>query len=81
MKKIEKVNRYNIYNEENRYEGNVAVQYTALAHSEDRVREMAVEQDIDLTGYTIELEKTDVKNQLGKPYQENFERGGFLPLR
>lgn len=68
-----KTNHYNIYREENRANGNVAVQYTAIAESEEQVLELAEEAGIDLTGFTIELERSDIKDELGRSYKPNFK--------
>lgn len=67
------VNHYDIYNEEERYNGCVTVMYTALASSEEEVRELAEEQGVDLDGLTIELTRRNVRDQLGRPYKPVFE--------
>ena len=58
------MNAYNIYNEENYSE----VLYHAVAENEEQVRQLAEQNGIDLTGLTIELERSNVKDQLGRPY-------------
>lgn len=59
------MNTYNIFNENEPS----TVLYHAIARNEDEVRVLANEKSIDLTGLTIELERTSVKNQLGHDYK------------
>lgn len=64
------MNAYNIF-DENHYE---TILYHAVAKDEDQVKELAKEKGIDLEGLEIELERTNVKDQLGRdfnPYIEN----------
>ena len=72
-KSVKKVNSYNVYNENDRRNGVVPVMYYAIADSEDRVRELAVESGIALDGLTIELERENVRTELGRPYSERIE--------
>lgn len=71
---MKKVNHYNIYDENDRYHGSVAVLYTAIASSEEEVRELAEEKGIDLTGLTIDLERCNVKDELGRPYSPGIKK-------
>lgn len=59
------MNAYNIY-DENHYE---TILYHAIARDEEQVRELAEEAGIDIEGLTIDLERTNVKDQLGRQYQ------------
>ena len=61
-------NSYVIYDEKNSYNGQSYIEYMAFAHTEDQVRDMAEEQGIDLTGYTIEIDKTNIHDEMGRQY-------------
>lgn len=67
------VNSYILYKEENRYNGCVCVEYTAIAYDEENVREMAEKKGVDLRGYTIECIRHDSRNELHKPYEPEFK--------
>lgn len=69
---MKKINRYLVYNEENRINGNIAAEFVSLAYNETHVREMAEEQGIDLDGYTIECTNSDVRDELHRPYAPYF---------
>lgn len=58
------MNAYNIF-DENHYE---TILYHAVAKDEDQVKELAKEKGIDLEGLEIELERTNVKDQLGRDF-------------
>lgn len=47
--------------------------YHAIANSEERVRELAKENNFNIEGMEIELERENVKNQLGRDYSERIE--------
>ena len=64
------MNAYNIFYE-NHYD---TILYHAVAKDEDQVKELANEKGIDLEGLEIELERKNVKDQLGRdinPYIED----------
>ena len=62
------MNTYNVLN------GNEStILYHSIAEDEQQVRELAEEKGIDLHNMTIELERTDVRNQLGKSYAAVIE--------
>ena len=61
-------NSYVIYDEKNNYNGQSYIEYMAFAYSENQVREMAEEQGIDLTGYTIEIDKINIHDEMGRQY-------------
>lgn len=63
------MNAYNIYDKDN-YE---TILYHSVARDEDHVRELAEDANINLDGLTIELERTNVKDQLGRPYKAYIE--------
>lgn len=67
------MNKYIIYSENAISQSGVSAEYQSIARNEEHVRELALQQGIDLQGYTIELIKEDVKNELGKPYSPYFE--------
>lgn len=58
------MNAYNIF-DENHYD---TILYHAVAKDEDQVKELAKEKGIDLEGLEIELERTNVKDQLGRDF-------------
>lgn len=66
---MKKVNSYNIYDSER----SDTILYHAIAESEDRVRELAEENDISLEGLTIELSTENVRNEMGRPCSEQIE--------
>ena len=63
------MNSYNIY-EKNHYE---TVLYHAIARDEDHVRELTEEAGINLEGLTIDLERSNVKDQMGILYSAIIE--------
>lgn len=63
------MNSYNVFNENNYSE----VLFHAIAANEDQVIELAEEQGISLEGLTIELDRTNVKDQLGRPFSARIE--------
>lgn len=71
------MNKYIIYSEKSTVRNNGVVchsaEYTALANDEKEVRDMAESQGVDLTGYTIELERSNVKDALGRDYKPEFK--------
>ena len=58
------MNTYNIYNENE----SSTILFHAIAESKAKVVELANENSIDLTGLTIDLERINVKDQMGKAY-------------
>lgn len=63
------MNTYNIYDEKE-YS---TILYHSVAESEEQVRELADQAGYDLAGLTIELERANVKDQLGRPYNPIIE--------
>ena len=63
------MNSYNIYEEKN-YS---VILYHAIARDVEQVKELASEAGIELEGLTIELERENVKDQLGRPYSARIE--------
>lgn len=63
------MNSYNIFDEEHID----TILYHAIARDEDQVRELAEEASIDISGLTIDLERVNVKNELGRPYPARIE--------
>jgi hypothetical protein len=47
--------------------------YRALAVSEQQVKELADKAGIDLTGLTIELDRENVRDELGRSYEPRIE--------
>jgi hypothetical protein len=47
--------------------------YHAIARDEEEVRELASANEIDLTDMVIELERSNVKNELGRSYAAHIE--------
>lgn len=64
------VNSYNLV-DENYYD---TVCYHAIASNEEEVRELAEEAGFDIEGLTIQLERKNVKNELGRPYSPRIEK-------
>ena len=64
-----KTNSYNIYEEEH----SETILYHAVAHNEAEVRELAADKGFDIEGMTIELDKPDVRTQLGRPFEPYIE--------
>lgn len=63
------MNSYNIFDEEH----SDTILYHAIARDEDQVRELAEEASIDISGLTIDIERVNVKNELGRPYPARIE--------
>lgn len=63
------MNSYNIYEEEN-YS---TILYHAIARDEEQVRELAEEASINIEGLTIDLDRENVKDELGRPYSARIE--------
>lgn len=63
------MNSYNIF-EEDSYS---TIIYHAIAEDEQQVRQLAEDSGIDLEGMTIEMEKRNVKDELGRPYSPRIE--------
>lgn len=49
------------------------IQYRALATSEQHVRQLAHDSLIDIDGMVIELDRTDVRNEIGNPYSPSIK--------
>lgn len=64
-----KQNSYVVYDPKNDYQGTSFIEYVAYAYNESQVRLMAEEKGIDLTGYVIELLRTNVHDELGRPFK------------
>ena len=58
------MNTYNIYSEEEP----ICVLYHAVARDEEQVKELAKAEGINIEGLVIDLERTNVKNELGRDY-------------
>lgn len=63
------MNSYNIFNE-NEYS---IILYHAIARDEEQVRDLANEAGYNIEGLTIDLERTNVRDQLGHPYSPRIE--------
>ena len=63
------MNTYNISKNGNES----TILYHSIAEDEQQVRELAEEKGINLNNMTIELERMDVRNQLGKSYAAVIE--------
>jgi len=51
----------------------LCITYLAIAKDHAHVEQLAQEAGIDITGYSIELERVNVKNQLGKPFEPSIK--------
>jgi hypothetical protein len=47
--------------------------YHAIAMSEEHAIQLAQEKGFDIEGMEIELERMNVRDELGKPYEPNIE--------
>lgn len=63
------MNSYNIYEEKN-YS---TILYHAIARDVEQVKELAEKAGIETEGLTIDLEKENVKDQLGRPFSARIE--------
>lgn len=63
------MNSYNIYDENE----SATILFHAIANNESEVKELAKNENIDLAGLTIELERKNVKDQLGKPFPASIQ--------
>lgn len=63
------MNSYNIYEEKN-YS---TILYHAIARDVEQVKEIASESGIEIEGLTIELERENVKDLLGRPFSARIE--------
>lgn len=63
------MNSYNLYEEEN----HSTILYHAIARDEDQVRELADKAGFDIDGLTIDLERKNVKDELGRPFSAKIE--------
>lgn len=68
------MNSYNIF-DENHYD---TILYHAIARDEEQVKELAQENGINLDGLTIDLERMNVKDELGRPYSAKIESALIL---
>lgn len=58
------MNAYNIYSEKEPS----TILFHAIAESEDQVKELAKEAGLNITGLTIDLERTNIKHMSGKSF-------------
>lgn len=63
------INSYVVYDEQLPQE----ILYYAVAYDEDHVKELAEEAGYDIEDMVIELERTNVKDQLGWPCSPRIE--------
>lgn len=52
---------------------NGCVFYHAIATSEEHAIQLAKERGFDIEGMEIELERMNVRDELGRPYEPNIE--------
>jgi len=63
------MNTYNIFNKNEP----ATILYYVVAEDENQLRKLAEESKINLEGLMIEIERVDVRNELGKPYMPSFK--------
>lgn len=63
------MNSYNIFDEE--HSGTIL--FHAIAMDEEQVKVLAEQSGIDISELTIELERINVKDELGRPYSARIE--------
>lgn len=68
------MNSYNIYEEENCS----TILYHAIAMDEEQVKELAKESGINLDGLIVDLERHNVKDELGRPYSARIENAQVI---
>ena len=47
--------------------------YHAIATSEEHAIQLAQQEDFDIEGMEVELERINVRDELGRPYQPKIE--------
>jgi hypothetical protein len=52
--------------------------YHAIAENEEQVKELAQDYGFDITGLQIDLERTNVKSELGKEYSPSISNALIL---
>lgn len=62
------MNAYNLIDESHN-----AIIYHAIAESEEQVRQLAAESDIDIKGLTIDLEKSNIRPEYGRSYTPSIQ--------
>lgn len=68
------MNSYNIFEKEH-YS---TILYHAIARDEEQVKELAQEAGISLDGLTVELERENVKDEMGRPYAARIKNAQIL---
>lgn len=63
------MNSYNLY-EEDHYG---TILYRAVAYDREQVEILAKDAGIDIKGLVIELEKMNVRDEIGRPYKPYIE--------
>ena len=63
------MNSYNIFDSTEP----ATILFHAIAKDRAHVEQLAQDAGIDITGYTIELERMNVKNQMGKPFEASIK--------
>lgn len=63
------MNTYNIYNEQEPS----CILFHAIAESPIAVALLAEREGLDITGLTIELERTNVKDESGRPFPASIK--------
>lgn len=63
------MNSYNIFDEEH----GSTILYHAIALDEEHVMKLAEQSGIDISELTIELERRNVNDELGRPYSARIE--------
>lgn len=63
------MNSYNIFDEKH-YS---TILYHAIANDEDQVKKLAKDAGVNLDGMIIEIEKENVKDELGRSYTAKIE--------
>lgn len=63
------MNTYNLFNNNEP----ATILFHAIASNEDHVQQLAAEAKLDISDLTIELERKDVKNELGRDYLPTIE--------
>ena len=70
MKTVTNVNSYVAWAE---FQGSRCADAQVIAESEEEFRQMCEEKDIDLTDCIVELNKNNVRNEIGQSYDKYVE--------
>ena len=62
------MNTYNIFEKEN----SSTILFHAIAENESQIKNLAEQKGFEIEGMTIELERSNIKTEMGKLYQPSI---------